>query len=425
MTYIMRYLYTVLFYLALPFIVLRLFWKSRKNPAYRQRIPERFAYSLKAVTAGSIWVHAVSVGEVLAAAPLIKKIKQQYPMTPLLVTTMTPTGAERVKAIFGDAVCHIYVPYDVPGILQRFLQKMQPRLLVLVETELWPNLLHVCSQQKLPVLVVNARLSAKSAAGYRRLGNFTRSLLNNITLIAAQNAEDGERFIELGLPRERLRVTGSIKFDLELPGDLTARANLLRQQWSGERPVWIAASTHESEEEIILNAFQRIRKQMPTLLLIIVPRHPERFTKVADLCGKYSEQIVLRSKQIACTSATEIFLGDSMGELLLFYASADIAFVGGSLVKTGGHNPLEPAALGLPVLTGPHMFNFAVIEKQLKEAGALITVQNSEEIAAQVMNTLQDRKKYQQMRNAGLRVIEQNRGALIKQLALVYSLLNR
>jgi len=418
----MRHLYTLLFALALPVIVLRLLWKSRRNPAYRQRIPERFGFFNKTLDK-SIWVHAVSVGEVLAAVPLIKKLLQQYPATPIVVTTMTPTGAERVKVAFGDSVIHLYVPYDLPNMVQRFLRKMRPQLLILIETELWPNMLHVVHQQQIPIILLNARLSAKSAAGYTRLGKFTRAILKQVTLVAAQNNEDGERFIAIGLPREQLRVTGSIKFDLELPTDLSEHTQTLRQQWDAQRPVWIAASTHESEEEIALNAFTEIRKQLPNLLLIVVPRHPERFSKVAALCRKYSNQVVLRSEKVVFTPATEIIVGDTMGELLLFYACADIAFVGGSLVNTGGHNPLEPAALELPVLSGPYTFNFAIIEKQLKEAGALITIHNAEELAANVINLLHDQSKYQQMRAAGLKVITENRGALAKQLALVDSLL--
>jgi len=418
----MRHLYTILLYIAIPFILLRLLWKSRKNPAYRQRIKERFGYLNKPLSTGGIWVHAVSVGEVLAAVPLIKQLQQRHPNLPIIITTMTPTGADRVKAAFGETIPHVYVPYDLPSCNQRFLQNVKPRLIMMVETELWPNLLNQAAQQKIPTVVLNARLSARSANGYRRLGKLTRDMLKQVTLIAAQNKGDGERFVALGLPPEHLRVTGSIKYDLELPANLMVKAQALQSQWA-KRPVWIAASTHESEEEIVLAAYHKILQKLPQILLILVPRHPERFNKVASLCQKHRYSIVKRSEDLPITVQTQIFLGDSMGELLLFYACANVAFVGGSLVATGGHNPLEPAALGLPVLTGPHMFNFAVIQKQLLDAGAAITIQDATQLAETVIQLLQDKTKCQTMGAKGEQILRQNRGALARQLELIETFL--
>jgi len=292
----------------------------------------------------------------------------------------------------------------------------------MVETELWPNLLNQAAQQKIPTVVLNARLSARSANGYRRLGKLTRDMLKQVTLIAAQNKGDGERFVALGLPPEHLRVTGSIKYDLELPANLMVKAQALQSQWA-KRPVWIAASTHESEEEIVLAAYHKILQKLPQILLILVPRHPERFNKVASLCQKHRYSIVKRSEDLPITVQTQIFLGDSMGELLLFYACANVAFVGGSLVATGGHNPLEPAALGLPVLTGPHMFNFAVIQKQLLDAGAAITIQDATQLAETVIQLLQDKTKCQTMGAKGEQILRQNRGALARQLELIETFL--
>ncbi len=416
---LMRYIYSLFFYLALPIILLRLLWRARKAPAYQQRWAERFGYLNQAVTKNGIWIHAVSVGETLAAIPLIKALQQKYPALPITVTTTTPTGSERVIAALGTQVMHSYAPYDLPSAVQRFIQQIQPRLLILMETELWPNILHTCAAKKIPVLLTNARLSARSAAGYQRLGKLMREMLKNISLIAAQYEADAARFIALGMDPTRIKITGNIKFDLEIAADLAAKAQQLRTQWGAQRPVWIAASTHEGEEEIVLNAFAKIRQSLPNALLILVPRHPERFARVQVLCQQRGYNVIARSKQQAAAADTDIFLGDTMGELMLFYAASDCAFVGGSLIERGGHNPLEPAALGLPVFMGPHVFNFAVISEQLRTAQALFSVQNADDLATHVLQLLQDKNERQRVGDNGRRVVAQNRGAVAKQLALI------
>lgn len=415
----MRHLYTLIFYLALPIIFLRLLWKARKNPNYAKGLSERLGIINVEIPKGGLWIHAVSVGESIAAIPLIKTIKQRHPNLPVIVTNETPTGAACIRSGLGDAVLQFYAPYDVPCAVNKFLKKVQPSLLVLMETELWPNILHYCEQQKIPIVLINARLSERSAKGYQRIRQLIFSMLQSLTKIAAQTQADAERFIALGLPNERAVVTGSIKFDLDIPADLLERAKSLRQQWSGDRLIWIAASTHEGEEEKLVAVFTELRKKFPQLLLVSVPRHPDRCKQVADLYRRQGYNLMLRSENKSCTAETDIFIGDTMGELLLFYAVADVAFVGGSLVEKGGQNPLEPAALGLPVVVGPHTFNFAVITEQLKKSNAEIQVENMQQLTVQVAELLSDAQKRKQMGERGREFVKQNRGALARQLELI------
>lgn len=417
----MRILYSLIFYLCVPLILLRLWWRGRRAPAYRRRIRERFGF-IRPVGAPCLWVHAVSVGEVQAARPLLAQLQQRYPEHTLLVTTMTPTGAERVAAL-GGGIEHRYLPYDLPDAVLRFLQRVRPRACLIMETELWPNLLHYCARADVPVVLVNARMSERSARGYARLGGFTRNVLRKLRMIAAQTAADRERLIRLGAEPARVEVTGSLKFDFAPPSDIGPRAIAVRKQWGTARQVWIAASTHRGEDELILQAHGRIKQAVPDALLVLVPRHPERFDEVATLCQGQGYQVVRRSAQRACDASTDIFLGDSMGELMLFFAAADVAFVGGSLVPTGGHNLLEPASLGKPVLTGPHMFNFTEIHRQLLDAGASREVRDPAVLAEAVIELLRDDAARQRMGERGQRLVEQNRGALGRVMVLVKAVL--
>ena len=420
----MRYIYTAVFYLLLPFIFLRLWWKARKNSAYAQKWQERLGIVKTPITPNGIWLHAVSVGESLAAIPLIKALLKYYPATPITVTNETPTGAERIRAALGEHVTQLYMPYDVPFAVKNFLHNVKPKLVILMETELWPNILHICKQQHIPILLANARLSARSAQRYQRIDKIIRPMLHKLNVIAAQAPADAKRFIKLGAEPTKVVVTGSIKFDLEIPQDLTTKAQLLREQWGNDRLIWIAASTHAGEEEQILSAYQKIKCVFPHLLLVLVPRHPERFLSVTNYCKKQNYQLVLRSENKSCAATTDIVIGDTMGELLLFFSAADIAFVGGSLIEQGGHNPLEPAAVGLPIVMGPHTFNFAAIVEQLKNCHAMIEVNNSEQLAEKIIALLQDKNKCEQLSKAGRQFIEKNRGALAKQLEIIAQLLN-
>lgn len=415
----MRLLYTFLLYLALPFLFIRLWFKSRRLPAYKERWGERLGfYPIKLKKC--LWVHAVSMGETLAAIPLIKALKTRYPGTPILVTTMTPTGAEQVKKAFGESVAHVYLPYDFPSAVNRFLQAMQPQVGIIMETELWPNLLFACRKKQIPICVLNGRLSEKSAQGYQRIAPLTRKMLQQIDFIAAHGQEDATRFIALGAPKDQVVVTGNIKFDLVLPDDLPTKSADLRVFLGLNRFIWIAASTHEGEEEIILAAHKKLRATLPQALLILVPRHPDRFNAVAALCTQsFPSAVARRSHHETCEAETAVYLGDTMGELLLLYAAADVAFVGGSLIPRGGHNMLEPAALSKSIVTGPHLYNFAEISRLLRSANALAEVSDAETLKSALIMFAQDQSVRDDMGKRALAVVLANRGALNKQLEIV------
>ncbi|MDH1655533.1 lipid IV(A) 3-deoxy-D-manno-octulosonic acid transferase [Pseudomonas mosselii] len=413
-----RTLYTLLFHLGLPLVALRLFLRGRKAPAYRARIAERFACQLPPMRQGGIWVHAVSVGESIAAAPMVRALLKQYPDLPITLTCMTPTGSERIRAMFEaePRVQHCYLPYDLPWAAGRFLDHVRPRLGIIMETELWPNHIHQCARRGIPVALANARLSERSARGYARFAGLTRPMLEEMDLIAVQTETEAERFRALGARHECVQVTGSIKFDLKVDDQLLPRASALREQWAArQRPVWIAASTHDGEDALILEAHRELLKVHSDALLILVPRHPERFAAVHGLCaGEFTT--VRRSNGDTVTAQTQVLLGDTMGELLFLYALADIAFVGGSLVATGGHNPLEPAALALPVLMGPHVFNFLEISAMLREAGALQQVDDAEGLAGAVRRLVELPQDARRMGEAGRAVMRANQGALQRLL---------
>ena len=414
-----RTLYTLLFHLGLPLVAIRLWLRARKAPAYARRIGERFALNLPPMQPGGIWVHAVSVGESIAAAPMIRALLTRYPQLPITVTCMTPTGSERIQALFADEprIQHCYLPYDLPWAAARFLDRIKPKLGVIMETELWPNLIHQCAKRGIPVALANARLSARSAKGYARFARLTRPMLEAMSLIAVQTQTEAERFRQLGARPECVEVTGSIKFDLSIDPQLWVKARELREQWQAqERPVWIAASTHEGEDEIVLAAHRQLLAHYPNALLMLVPRHPERFNSVFELCQREGFVTVRRSQHTPVSAQTQVLLGDTMGELLFLYAVADSAFVGGSLVPNGGHNVLEPAALGKPVLSGPHLFNFLEIAALLREAGALEEVDDAPGLAVAVQRLFELPQDAQRMAEAGLKVMQANQGALQRLL---------
>ena len=414
-----RFSYTLLYYLLLPVVFARLLWRARKAPLYRKRWGERLGFFKAPLQTNGLWLHSVSVGETIAAAPLIKQIQQSYPDLPITITTMTPTGSERVTALFGDSVFHVYVPYDTPSAVGRFLKKVRPKLALIMETELWPNLIHQCSRQQVPVLIANARLSARSAKGYGRFPKLTQPMLQQVSCIAAQAEADGQRFVELGLEPQKLQVTGSIKFDIQVSSELLVDAQQLRSQWGVERPVWVAASTHHGEDEPILQVFKALLQHYPQALLVLVPRHPERFADVAQLCRSQGFDVAVRSQQQPVSADTQILLADTMGELMLFYAVSDIAFVGGSLVPTGGHNFLEPAALGVPVLAGPHVFNFTEISRLLVDAGGMCQLETVEQLAAEVRRLMDQSDERQKMGEAARSVVQNNGGAQQRLFELV------
>jgi len=420
----LRKLYTLLLYLLAPVVLVRLAWRGLRAPDYWRRWPERFGSIEPPLGKRVIWIHAVSVGEVQAAEPLVRALLDRYPECSILVTTVTPTGSARVRALFGDDVAHVYAPYDLPGAVTRFLGRVRPQLAIVMETELWPNLYHACRKNMTPLLLVNARLSARSLAGYSKVRGLIGETLAAVNEIAAQSEQDAENFKSLGADVGCITVTGNMKFEQRIPSSLFESAEVLRRDWGVGRPVWIAASTHEGEDELLLDVYRKIRKQFNDCLLVLVPRHPERFESVADLCRHRGYNTVLRSERQPCLPETSVFVGDSMGELPLFYAASDVAFVGGSLVHHGGHNLLEPAALGVPVVTGPHLFNFKEISRLLLDAGACEKVENPAELEQTVIRWLGDANERHRVGEQGRLVVEKNRGALKAVLEIVDSYLD-
>lgn len=414
----MRHFYNFILYLLLPFILLRLLWRSRKSPDYRKRWAERFGLFPAPQLRHPIWIHAVSFGEAKLAVTLIHALKKQFPQASFVVTTMTVTGSNEISKNFGNDVFHIYVPYDYPTAVQNFLNRIKPQILIIMETELWPNILQQCKKNNIPVVIANARLSPKSAQGYRFITFLTRPMLKNVAALLAQTQEDAARFIKLGLPIERAHIVGNIKFDVEIPYEKIAQGKQLREKLGQERPVWIAASTHQGEETIILQALTKMRETQPTILLILVPRHPERFDDVAALCQQNGFQLARRSNN-NITPEIDIYLGDTMGELWSLYTASDIAFVGGSLVSVGGHNLLEPAALALPIITGPELFNFAQIAQMLQQANALNIIHNANELSNTALALLQNTKRREEQGRKAKEVVEQNHGALVKHCDLI------
>ena len=419
----MRVLYSVLLYLLTPLILLRLLWRSRELPAYRQRIGERFGFVAAPLQPIAVWVHAVSVGEALAALPLIHALVARHGVGRVWVTTTTPTGSERVRALLGDEVLHSYAPYDLPHVVARFLGRVRPERIVVMETELWPNLLRAAARRRVPLTIANARLSPRSLRGYSRVAGLARRTLADCAAIAAQSEADAARFRMLGAPAARVSVMGNIKFDQTVPEAQIDAGRALRAR-IGSRPVWIAASTHEGEEERLLDTQRQLLAARPETLLILVPRHPQRFDEVGRLIERKALAMQRRSrlgelKQATPLDAeTQVLLGDSMGEMFAYFAAADLAFVGGSLVAVGGHNVLEPAALGLPVLFGPHMHNFVAARDLLLDARAALQV-DAGALAGTVAALLADAPRRAALGDAGRAVVAANRGALQRLLQLL------
>jgi 3-deoxy-D-manno-octulosonic-acid transferase len=418
------HLYNLVLHLALPIVFLRLLWRSRGNPAYRRGWGQRLGHCPCTHAPGVIWIHAVSVGEVQAAEPLVRRLRQRFPARQILLTTTTPTGANHADKLFGTGLPHCYFPLDLPWAVQRFLQRVQPCLLLMMETEIWPNLLQACSRQGIPSLLANARLSAKSANRYANFPRLTRQVFGMIGHIAAQSAADAERFVTLGVARDRISVTGSLKFDMHLPASLLEQAEVARRDFGAQRPVWVAASTREGEEPLILQAHRQLLEQLPGALLVLVPRHPERFAAVEALCRQQGFSLQRRSRNPRCDAAIQVYLGDSMGELPLLLAAADVAFVGGSLVKLGGHNVLEAAVLGKPVAFGPHMFNFSAISQLLLAEGAAVQVDSAQDLGQLMLRWLLDASERQRVGERGSALVASNRGAADRLLAIATRLLS-
>jgi 3-deoxy-D-manno-octulosonic-acid transferase len=409
-------------YLLSPVAFAAVLWRGLRDRGYWQGLDERFGFGPPARQLPAVWLHAVSLGEVSAAAALVRALRTRHPETSLILTTATPTGRARARELFGDGVDVRYLPYDTPGSVRRFLQRIRPQLAVIMETELWPNLFYECKRIGVPLVLANARLSLKSVSRYRRLGRLFRGIFSATTLIAAQSAEDAERFIAIGAVKGTTRVVGNLKFDLD-PGMAAEQGRALRSQYWRERPTWIAGSTHAGEEEQVLAAHAALRAEVPSALLLLVPRHPERFGSVADLLERRGLRFERRSSGRPVPPETPALLVDTVGELAALYASADVAFVGGSLVPIGGHNLLEPAALGLPVLTGPSNSNGQDIAQLLMQQGAAVQVADAQELAECLRRLFDDAQLRRRTGDIARRVVELNRGSVARLLELIEPLL--
>jgi len=409
--------------LLLPFSA---YWVIRGlvNRAYWSKLGQRFGFGFPEFER-CIWLHAVSVGEVQASVPLVRELMRRFPERGLLVTTVTPTGAARVESLFGDSVRHSYIPFEIPTAVNRFFRTVNPEIALIMETEIWPNLYRGCGLRDIPLVLVSARISPKSVPGYRRLLPLFRETLSHGIIIAAQSQADADRFLSLGASESRTRVTGNIKFDIRLDDDLATKGVALRNELFGDRPVWIAASTHSGEEQPILEAHRQLLATHPDLLLVLVPRHPERFPQVRERVEKNSFSVVSRTENRACESSTRVFLGDTMGELPLFYAASDIAFVAGSLVPIGGHNLLEPAALNMPIISGPHVFNAQEIADMFIAQDACRIVGNPNELAHAVGELVDDRELAARLGRNAFQIVEANRGSMQKLLVLLDPLLGQ
>lgn len=411
----MRLAYTLLLYLAAPFVLARLAWRARRQPGYLRHLAERFGRYCGRPSQPLVWIHAVSVGETRAAAPLVAALRERLPQHGVLLTHMTPTGREAGEALFADTVSRCYLPYDYPGAVARFLDHFRPRAGILMETELWPNLIRAARARGIPLYLVNARLSEKSFAGYRRVAPLAREALASLTAVAAQSAEDARRLAALGAAN--VQVTGSVKFDVAPPAPQLELGARWRSAWGKTRPVLLAASTREGEEALVLERLGAIG--VPGLLAVIVPRHPQRFEEVAREVRRWGLKVQRRSEEAPIEPDTAVLLGDSMGELFAYYAACDVAFVGGSLVPAGGQNLIEALAVGRPVLIGPSVYNFAEAAEGALRCGAAIQVPDAAALAREVRRLLLDREARERMGRAALEFASAHRGATARVLELI------
>jgi 3-deoxy-D-manno-octulosonic-acid transferase len=410
------WIYTTILFLLLPYVVFHLVWRARRQPEYLHHWGERFGrYRRVRPLRPVIWLHAVSVGETRAAAPLVKALQARYPEHQILLTHMTPTGREAGEQLFGTDVLRCYLPYDYPFAVRRFLAHFKPELGLLLETEVWPNLIQACRAANVPLCLVNARLSEKSARRYARFGKLTAASLRQMSAIAAQTEEDARRLEELGA--SNVSVMGNLKFDITPSAELLELGSRLLQRFGPERLIFLAASTREREEEEILAAVKNLG--MPELLMVIVPRHPQRFDSVAQLLDQLGIPWQRRSAEQPLGAATQVVLGDSMGEMFAYYAACDVAFIGGSLLPYGGQNLIEACAVGKPVIIGPHTYNFAEAAERAVEAGAAVRVASAEELARELRRLLHDPEQRRRMGQAGLEFSRQHQGATGKVMAIL------
>ena len=414
----LRFLYSALLYVVAPLAFVATALRGLRDPSYRDRLPERLGVTQLRFATPPLWIHAVSVGEVQAATPLVRALVQRYPQHPILMTTATPTGAQRVRAVFGESVRHAYLPYDLPGAVRRFLASTTPTLAIVMEREIWPNLFRACFERRIPILLASARISESSGRRHRRFAGLFREALACDVTIAAQTEADAERFRGIGIPPAAVHVTGNVKFDFEVPDEARRIGAHIRAELSS-RPVWIAGSTHEGEEDIVLDAHERVRAARNDALLLLVPRHPNRFDAVKSWLRARDVRFVTRSTREAVAADTSVLLVDTLGELLSFYAAANVAFVGGSLVPIGGHNVVEPALHAKPVIFGPHMTNFREAASLLLRADAAIQVGSGPELTAALARLLADAPARQVLGQAAWSAVRTHQGACVRTVAAI------
>lgn len=417
--FFLRLLYNLTMRLLTPVILYRLALRGLRNREYFGRWRERFGYFPDPGIRSSIWVHAVSVGEVNAAAPLIEALMLKFQGQAFVVTTVTPTGSAQVQKLFGNRVFHVYLPYDLPGSVQRFIDRVQPQLALVMETEIWPNLFFICRRRRIPIVMANARLSARSLKGYGPVRPLIRAAIRSANFIAASSQQDADRLLRLGARPQCLRVVGNVKFDMRIPDGLADVGKVMREYWGPARPVWVAASTHEGEESAVLRAHARVLRRFPDALLVIAPRHPERFRPLAQLCRGLGFRTLTRTEDALAGADTQCFVADTLGELMSFYAASDVAFVAGSFDPVGGHNVLEPAAVAVPVIVGPYTFNFAELTESLIHQGAAVRVSNATQLGDWVARLFADPAARQRMGAAALTAMESERGAVTRIVAII------
>ena len=407
-----RVFYTLVLWLLFPYIIFHLIWRARKQPEYLKHLAERFGFYSVCSKKPVIWLHTVSVGETRAAASLIKRLQEEYPNHQLLLTHTTPTGRETSEQLYGDSVLRVYLPYDYPFAVRCFLSHFRPTAGVLLETEIWFNLIHYCQQENIPLMLLNARLSEKSARRYARFPNLMKSGLRELNSIVAQTTADAERLTILG--GANVSVMGNLKFDIEPSSSLLVLGKQLRSLFGENRKVFLAASTREGEEALLLDAIKCL--QIPDLLTVIVPRHPQRFSEVETLLVQGQFRYQRRSDNSIIAPETQIVLGDSMGEMFAYYAACDIAFIGGSLLPFGGQNLIEACSVGKPVVIGPHTYNFEQASQLAIACGAAVRIQNANELMLILQNMLIDSAQLTQIGNAGFGFVSANQGATEKAL---------
>ena len=415
----MRHIYVLLTRLLLPVLLVIEGWRELRDPASRGRLRQRLGWIEGMPQPGCVWIHAVSVGEVQAAAALVRELERRVPGLDIVVTTVTTTGSQRARSLFGDRVLHGYLPYDVPGAVRRFLSRLQPRIAVMLETELWPTLYRELRRRGVPVVIASARLTERSVVRYGKFASLIAETLSGDVVIGAQTDADAGRFRALGAPAARVSVTGNIKFDLEIPQSALDAGREARRGWGGQRRVWTAGSTHDGEELAALDAHTALRVRHPDALLILVPRHPPRFETVRALLDARAVRYAARSRQESVTADREVLLVDTLGELQAFYAASDAAFVGGSLVPVGGHSLLEPAVLGLPIVSGPHTQNGADVAALLTQAGALTIVEDARGLADAIHVVFDDPGTARDAGARGRAAVAANRGAVSRIADLV------